>query len=550
MRLRYLVILIPLAVACSQPDARSPISEADAGSDLDAGASDGGGALDGGVACGDGVVTGPGLVITTSGAMQGTQTASGWAWLGVPYAKPPTRELRWKPPEPVECPAGIALASMFGPKCPQLDSNKNVIGDEDCLTLNVWAPSTATSSSRKPVMVFIHGGGDSVGSAAEQLASGEYTYAGESLSKRDVVVVTIQYRIGMLGFLAHPLLSEESERSVSGNYGLLDMIAALKWVQANITSFGGDPSQVTIFGESAGARSTCALVSSPLAAGLFHRAIIESGYCGQPAMSNRITSGETAVEKAGCSTAQNPLACLRELSAEQIVLAFPEEIAIAGGAPDRYGPGVDGYVLPENPPDRIAAGRHNHVPVIIGSNHDETSLAVPNITTCDEYEKAIKAAFLTLSTQILDHFPCATFTTPREGLVRVTTEARFICLARRDARSFMAGQTEPVFRYSFNRGLERGPAKGQGAFHGLELLYVFGSGMGSIVATNADRTLSTDVQGYWSRFARTGDPNGDGAANWPQTEANASPLLSLDTTVSAVNDPFQGDCDFFDSLFP
>jgi len=329
------------------------------------------------------------------------------------------------------------------------------------------------------------------------------------------------------------------------------MVLALKWVKENAAAFGGDASNITIFGESAGARNVCSLVASPLASGLFHRAIMESGGCGGLVpMASKTSVGQTLAANASCGSAPDQVACLRGLSAEAVVRAYPEDVQVAGGAPDLYEAVVDGVVLPKAPPQAILAREHNAVPMIVGSNKDETALSVPQISTCNEFEQAIRKAYPVKADDVLAKYPCAGFDTPRKGLVFLTSVPRFICSARKDSQNFARSQSQPVYRYTFDKGLTRGPANGAGAFHGLELLYVFGSGMNSLVATNEDRMLSAAVQGYWTRFAQSGDPNGQGATGWPLAGQNADDLLALDTTIAAKTDPWKDDCAFFESLIP
>ncbi|MEL6179548.1 MAG: carboxylesterase family protein, partial [Myxococcota bacterium] len=257
-----------------------------------------------------------GVVATDRGYVQGTQMSGGiWSFRGMPYAAPPVDDLRWAEPEPAACWNGVHMADSFGPKCPQLEVTRqgtSVIGDEDCLTINVWTPSDGLDSQqRRPVMMFIHGGGNIIGSSSEEIAPGRFLYEGQPLAERgDVVVVTFNYRLGPLGYMKLPQLDAESSVGVSGNYGLKDQIAALQWVQRNIASFGGDPDRVMLFGESAGGVNTCMMLSSPLAGGLFHRALIQSAAC--PAVTAEVAEETSvqALELANCSDDPEPLACI------------------------------------------------------------------------------------------------------------------------------------------------------------------------------------------------------------------------------------------------
>ena len=257
----------------------------------------------------------PGLVTTGCGNYQGVSQGTTYAFLGIRYAAAPTGSRRWQAPQTLPCPTAVQQASAFGSKCPQLDlESMAFVGDEDCLTLNIWAPaaSVGSTSARRPVLFFIHGGGNSLGASSELLAGGVATYRGDRLAAvANAIVVTVNYRIGPLGFLAHPTLDAEGAQGTSGNYGTLDQIAGLRWVRDWISSFGGDPSRVMIFGQSAGGQNTCMLVASPLAAGLFSAATILSGGCPGRTRAQIDTATQSLATKAGCTAGNSPLACLR-----------------------------------------------------------------------------------------------------------------------------------------------------------------------------------------------------------------------------------------------
>jgi para-nitrobenzyl esterase len=471
-------------------------------------------------------------VMTTSGLVRGAVADATFAYKRVPFAAPPVGDLRYAPPQPPACPDGEIDATTLGPACPQLEEGA-FVGDEDCLHLNVWAPAAAAAAPR-PVMVWIHGGGNSIGSAVYPI------YDGRRLAEAgDVVVVTTNYRLGQLGFLA---LGGEG----AGNYGLLDQIAALSWVRDNIAAFGGDPTNITIFGESAGARDVCSLVASPAAKGLFHRAIMESGSC--KALPTRARAEQTAAEVAttvGCATGD--VACFRALSAETIIRANASDISgLSAGA---YQPMIDGVIQTDQPDNVIAAGAHSHVPFMVGANADETGNSAPAITSAAQYEALVRSQLpMAIADLALQQYPASAYPTPRAAYVRLTTDARFVCPSREIARAADTGQSEAVYRYFFQYR-----ATPLGAVHGLDVPFVFGTfdGIetpnGTGYTPNAtDLALQASIQGYWTRFARSGDPGGPPA--WPLYGAT-DPNLVLDATVSTTNGVRTAHCDFWQPYY-
>jgi len=522
--MRPLVLLVCLLGGCG--DDSAPAGQPEGG--IDAAPQP-----DAAPACGAGITPASGLVITESGAQQAAAAAGGYAWKGIPYAGPPVGDRRWRPPEAPACAAGVRDATQFGSICLQLDSNNQPTGGEDCLTLNVWAPQNA---SGLPVMFFIHGGGNAQGAGSLPV------YDGTQLAARGVVVVTINYRLAQMGFLAFDALLGESTQHVAGNYGSLDQIAALQWVQRNIAAFGGDPSKVMIFGESAGAVDVCTLVASPLASGLFKSALMESGGCFQKTLNDALTTGRMFVMAAGCDTASDVAACMRALPAQTILQTMAP--VVDGLHTDAYQPTVDGYVLIQSPYNALMAGTHNHVPFIVGSNADETARMVANVTTDAQYLAALQALYGTLATQIYQHYPSANFATPRAALVRVTTDGRFVCPARLIARAAAMGQHDhPVFRYFFTHGLDHGAVMPFGAFHGLELPFIFDTVSASgYVPSAAEVELVADMGAAWSNFAKTADPG------WPTYDAQLDRTEVLDEPPSMQNGIRNADCDFWESL--
>jgi para-nitrobenzyl esterase len=486
----------------------------------------------------------PGTVVTDRGAVTGLELAHTFAWKGVPFAAPPVGPLRFQPPAPHPCWEDERPATAFGRSCLQMSPQGRMIGGEDCLTLNIWAPKEGTG---RPVLFFVHGGGNVQGGSAESVAGADL-YDGEALSERAAaVVVTANYRLGALGFLAHPALA--AERKVSGNYGLLDQIAALAFVRRNIAAFGGDPDRVLLFGESAGALDTCALLTSPLARGLFQAALMESGGCAATPRAEAEAFGKMFASATGCAAAPDVPACLRGLSPETILKTYPYQADVAG-KPGPYGPHVDGEVLPEPPLEVIAAGRHHRVPLIVGANADETSRAVENLSE-EYYRRAVYALVngnKAAGDQILAQYPVAEYGTPRKAYVALTSDVKFICPARTVARTALRGQHEPVYRYHFTTAL-KGDARltPLGAWHGLELLFVFQHlTVAGYAPTPAESALAVAMAGYWGRLAERGDPNGPEAAAWPRYTA-ADPYLRLDSSaITAGQGVRTRQCDFWD----
>ncbi|MCU0727651.1 MAG: carboxylesterase family protein [Planctomycetes bacterium] len=454
----------------------------------------------------------PRLVRIDSGDVLGRERDGMCSWLGIPYAAPPVGDLRWRPPRAVVPWEGVRDCNAFGPSCPQPSGfvrDRRGVGPtgEDCLTLNVW--SAAAPRERRPVMVWIHGGGFTTGSGSLSY------YDGAPLARRGVVLVTINYRLGPFGFFAHPALSAESERKVSGNYGLLDQIAALDWVRRNIAAFGGDPGRVTIFGESAGAASVAALMVSPLAKGLFHRAIAQSGgvsgidrklretWRGRLSLESR---GGALSAQLGCEKAEDPAAALRAVSAEALLAASRAEPATID--PERrYGPVVDGYVLPDDPVKLWREGKQHALPLIAGSTADDGSVFAREGLVRSEfgYRLAVRRVFGADAEAVLALFPPA-----REGEVsatfrRLVTISSFVAPAREMARA-MERVPAKAWLYHFTRVTPAGRLLGLGAPHGCEIPFVFGNPPAGLPVGEVDRELSEAIQRYWVSFAATGVP--------------------------------------------
>ncbi len=486
-----------------------------------------------------GATSGP-QVKTGAGVVEGKEDGSVRAFLGIPYAASPVGDLRWKPPAPVAKWAGVRAATKFGPHCMQ----GNVFGDmtfrdsggsEDCLSLNVWVPAKP-SVSKLPVMVWIYGGGFVAGATSEGRQDGTH------LAQQGVVVVSMNYRLGVFGFFVHPELAKESGRNSAGNYGLLDQVAALQWVHDNIAAFGGDPGNVTIFGESAGSFSVSGLMASPLAKGLFQKAIGESGGAGerpdseQSEKSREIKDSKLASSTLGVQT----LAELRAIPAEKLLNAFFKP----GGENNfAFGPDVDGYFLPEPASAIFAAGKQNDVPLLAGWNHDEGSFDIafsPQKPAAESLKATAQKEFGAKADEFLRLYPAATDAQAQRSILDFAGD-RFIAWSTwwwMEAQSKTGKQ--PIYRYRFDLGPPADPKGPQlGAYHSAEIEYVFGQldSKAGVAWRAEDRQLSEAMQKYWANFARSGDPNGPGLPKWPAySAAEGWPVMFLDAKSGAHKD--------------
>ncbi len=490
------------------------------------------------------------LVVTIAGAkaepvkvqgglVEGAAEAGLRVYKGIPFAAPPVGALRWKAPQPVRAWSGVKAATAFAPICQQFQSPNSPIGvpvmpaSEDCLYLNIWTPAK-TAGEKLPVMVWIYGGGFTAGGTAIGL------YSGETLAKRGVIVVQVAYRVGPFGFLAHPELAAESGGHGSGTYGLMDQIAGLKWVRDNIAAFGGDPKRVTIFGESAGGISVNMLTLSPKAKGLFSGAISESGGSFGGARPNASDGGltiptEEFAETQGVSflakVGATSVADGRKVPAEDLVKA-------AGPALAAFWPVMDGDVLPGNAYDAYLAGRFNDTPILVGNNADEGALFVSQATPA-AFQAQVKAGYGAKADAVLAAYP------PGDSDAEALRSARDLMRdssfgwhtwtwAKLQSRK---GQGK-AFAYYFTHVPPHSDApffKGAGATHGDEMAYVFGHLPAN--AGPADHALSDVVQGYWTNFAKTGDPNGPGLPAWPPFTEARPQYMQLDDKPAPIPTP-------------
>ncbi len=533
------------------------------------------------------VSTGPSIVQTTNGAVQGIVSSSERQFLGIPFAAPPVGNLRWKPPQPAASWSGVRQATAFGPACFQPSVSQllsTTIGgvksavSEDCLYLNVYTPNPAPVGSNLPVMVWIYGGAFIIG-------AGSYNPS-PIVQEGHAIVVTFNYRLGPFGFLALPGLSAENNGS-SGNYGLEDQQAALRWVKANIANFGGNPDNVTIFGESAGGSSVCDQIASPLAAGLFQRAITESGPCeGEaafttPTLATAQQIGTNFAANLGCTgSASAVVACMRAASASKVLNASLSNLSgfFGGGAAIGFTPDIDGTILPQSVKSAIASGAYNHVPVLAGTNRNEGALftllelfrgGFPKFLTASEYATILQNTFGANAVAVEAQYPVTPSTSADQAFTNMFTDYAFACPAHTADELLAAGT--PVYTYEFNdpNPILIGallPADFKlGDFHGSELFYVFGGALnifGGLAVdfsgvsrlpwqlTISHAALSKQIIAYWTNFAATGNPNGAGLPHWPAYSPATDQFQSLTSKGSGPITMFASEhqCGFWATL--
>jgi para-nitrobenzyl esterase len=474
---------------------------------------------------------------------------------GIPFAAPPVGPLRWKPPASVPPWHRIRDAKEFPPICPQRlyspefyaglatrlggqpAAQRPLTTSEDCLYLSIWT-SNFGSAERQPVMVWIHGGGNNGGWGTQG------TVNGENLARQGVVLVMIEYRVGALGFIADSALTAESPHHSSGNYGLLDQVAALRWVQRNIAAFGGDPSRVTAFGQSSGAMDITCLMTSPLARGLFQRAISESGACTGPFAALKVPvtsssvhppaeeSGKHLARALGVSDASDVVAAMRAKSADEILAAMSREPGIA------HEVNVDGWVIPEQPDIVFMEGRQLSVPFVVGSNKDEyrAFLSSFGLTSMSGYSEALlgalgsSAPLRAFVPRLLETYPASDTAEAERRLFEANTDAGFGQGARFVARAMARAKQPDVYLYYFTHAVASPSGQALGAFHSGEILLEFGNDLGW-PSVPRDQTLRGAMSGYWVQFAATGNPNGRGLPGWPRYEPGTDRHLELGDTI-------------------
>jgi para-nitrobenzyl esterase len=489
------------------------------------------------------------FAITQEGIVRGVQTQATREFRGIPYARPPVGDRRWRPTERAARRSGVLDATELGSVCPQLEG---AFGEgsisEDCLFLNVFTPRRGFGL--RPVMVWIHGGalvtGASNGFDATRL-----------VEQGDVIVVTINYRLGVLGFMAHPALSAESPDRASGNYGLMDQQEALRWVRRNILFFGGDPTRVTIFGESAGGLSVHTHLASPTAGGLFQRAIVQSGayQLAIPPLATVEAAGTAFATRAGCT--DQTATCLRGLTVAQVLAAAPGGLSAAT-------PVLDGKLLTQSLDTAFASGQFNRVPVLEGANHDEWRLFVAlselttGVLTAEAYPAAIQATLgipAALVPLFVAQYPLASFPSPSLALSALGTDGIFNCNARFVEQKLSA--FVPVFAYEFDdpdapQGLLPPVSFPYGSAHASEIQYLF-TLPNRVPAPGLDadqQRLSEAMISYWTTFARTGQPNSRDTPDFPRFQVASDTMMSLAPPTPVPTTGFAADhrCAFWDSL--
>jgi len=469
----------------------------------------------------------PSPVSTDGGKVDGKMLASGVkAYFGVPFAAPPVRELRWREPQPVTPWQGVYHADRKAPECIQLLRRKDInhyFGEEatseDCLYMNIWAPGNAKQGSKLPVIVFIYGGGFTVGS------SGMALYGGESVAKRGAVFVNFNYRLGILGFMAHPELTAESPNRASGNYGFQDQIAALRWIQRNIAKFGGDPERVTISGQSAGASSVNVLTASPLAKGLFHRAVAMSGSAVLTQFANLAESEKTGLEVQKAVGAKS-LMEMRQLPADRIFVVQRDfQFGDSGSVTVR--PNIDGYVLPDSVANIFAAGKQNDVATISGFTQDDISISPLRATKAlADFTATAKQVYADNAEQFLRLYPAASDAEAQAAGKLSAREAMMEKASRSWALAHRATGKTPFYMFMFSRVHPFNPEvtvfdNPQGAYHTSDVPYwlqtqdALNLFRKTRIWTPFDRDLSTRMMDSLLAFAKTGEPSTP-ATPWPQ----------------------------------
>ncbi|HEY3518858.1 MAG TPA: carboxylesterase family protein [Gammaproteobacteria bacterium] len=482
----------------------------------------------------------PAEVTIDSGTLAGTTGASPEirVFKGIPFAAPPVDANRWRAPQPVAKWSNVRPATDYAPRCTQGGGRQSATApptSEDCLYLNVWT-TAASADDRRPVMVWLYGGGFSGGAGSEP------RYAGDGLARKGAVVVTLNYRLGSLGFFAHPELSAEAKPQVSGNYGMLDAVAALQWVQRNIAAFGGDPGNVTVFGESAGANLTGALVASPQAKGLFHRAIAQSGgFMGLAmARTGTLARAEGAGAKALADAGIPSIAAARAKPADEIFAAIRGSGLV-----------VDGYLIPEDLSLTFAKGRQNAADLLVGSNKDEGTFFQRQGLTAEQFKGQARQRFGVLADEFLTTFPAAD-----DAQASVSYLASFSDEAAWAMRKFaevQAKQGSSAYVYYFTRvppALADRPSRG--ATHVAEIPYMFDNLAPPVPWTDVDRRLADIMSSYWVNFARSGDPNGSGLPSWPayrDAATGQAQVLGDTITTERQAGPLPATLAFFDDAY-
>jgi para-nitrobenzyl esterase len=487
-------------------------------------------------------------VKTQSGPVQGTLSADGTvrAFKGIPYAAPPLGPLRWKAPQPVTAWSKVLDATAFAPRCMQGNIFPDMVfrdsgPSENCLYLNVWSPVPETRKHTVlPVMVWIYGGGYVAGGTSEPRQDGE------ALAKKGVVVVSMNYRLGIFGFFAHPGLAKETGRGGSGNYGLLDQVAALEWVKKNIKAFGGDPGNVTIFGESAGSFSVSGLIASPLAKGLFQKAIGESGaFFGSALAVKPVSEAQLAGEKFASTLGASSIDELRAKSAEELLQASMKN-------PMGFGVTVDGSFFPEDPNAIYAAGKQAHVPLLAGWNANEGSAQMifgKDPPSAELFKTRLHERYKDSAERLLELYPSASDEQAIQSAGALASDSfiaystwKWLELQRTTGQS-------TVYRYEFDDAPPATPSRG--AYHSAEIEFVFEALPSNNLPWRPEDTKLSDLMStYWTNFAKTGDPNGPGLPSWPPySPQSGNQVMHLAFNSKASPEENRARYEFLESMF-
>jgi len=479
----------------------------------------------------------PPLAKTVNGTLEGVHESGVYTFKGVPFAAPPVGDFRWKEPQPVKNWEGVRKTAKFGPRAMQRPIYSDMMFrsdgvSEDCLYLNIWSPVAPASAAKLPVLVYFYGGGLMAGDGSE------FRYDGESMSRRGIVAITVNYRLSIFGFFAHPELTKESPHHASGNYGFLDQAAALRWVKQNIAAFGGDPNKITIAGESAGSFSVSAQMASPLSKGLISGAIGESGSLLGSSTLTPLAEAEQKGMRLAELAGVKSLAELRAIPAEKL-----QEIA-ANHEREVFSTNVDGYFFPKSPLAIYTAGEQAHVPLLVGWNSQENyypSVIGKDTPTTANYTKAVQRMFMNKAADVLKVYAVATDGEVEQAATDLASD-RFIGFGTwkwSDIQSQTGGK--PVYRYLYcrPRPLARNAAAGakpaRGAVHSAEIEYALGN-----LPTNRvydwqpeDYRVSDILQTYFANFIKTGNPNGPGTPAWQPVKAGVpAPVMLIDANTS------------------
>lgn len=448
------------------------------------------------------------------------------AFLGVPYAAPPVGELRWKPPQPPRKWVGTRQATHFSPVCAQLPAGwlPYIGGNEDCLYLNIWTTQFSTTA-KQPVIIHFHGGSNRAGYS-------QLNPLGPALSRLGVVFVSANYRLGPFGFFAHPALTAESEHHSSGNYGLLDQLQAVRWVRQNISRFGGDPERITLMGQSAGAVDICFLMASPLAAGIFQRAILESGECQSvfnkdlrtPIPYNSIagtgeTDGERLANDLGIADGPDALQKLRSVPADEILNAMSKDRQL------RFDAIVDGWIVPKQPAEIFDEGEEAQVPVLVGSNADEaTVFRHGGPKTMEEYKDNLRGDTGKYAEQEFRAYPASSHAEVPASYMRLHND--YFAYGAYSLARAMTHVGQSAYLYYFTH-VETGKRAPLGAFHGEELLFLSDSFPSDWEHGHDDEKLGEIMRAYWTQFAKNGGPNAPGLPDWPAFDPRKDDCFEL-----------------------